>query len=122
MFEGVEPSELKPRPNKEGKSLEEFLNESFPSDSRHKFEMRVVEAQTGNPEFMKSFEESLQVSLCRSHAEHPRVDSVGTRMFRQLTVSEQLLLQQPVRQLQGCQMASPPQELGHGEHSSGQSG
>ena len=62
-FEGVEPSELKPRPNKEGKSLEEFLNESFPSDSRHKFEMRVVEAQTGNPEFMKSFEESLQVSL-----------------------------------------------------------
>ena len=63
LFEGVEPSELKPRPNKEGKSLEEFLNESFPSDSRHKFEMRVVEAQTGNPEFMKSFEESLQVSL-----------------------------------------------------------
>ena len=28
----------------------------------------------------------------RSHAVHPRINSVGTRMFRQLTVLEQLLL------------------------------
>jgi hypothetical protein len=46
----------------EGKSLEDFLADPFPADCRHKFETRMVIAQTSDAEFTKSFEESLQVS------------------------------------------------------------
>jgi len=61
----VKQPEVKPKPGNEGKSLEDFLNESFPENCKHKFETRVLLAQTGNTECMKSFEESLQVRSMR---------------------------------------------------------
>ena len=45
------------------KSLEDLLSEPFPESSKHKFEIRIVSAQATSEEFMKSFEESMQVSL-----------------------------------------------------------
>ena len=57
----MQPQEVGPKSKNEGKSLEDFLNEPFPKTSAHKFETRILLAQTQNQEFMKSYDESLQV-------------------------------------------------------------
>ena len=60
--EGIAAQTPKPKhPTGDEKTIEDFLSESFPGNSKHKFEIRILNAQTTNEEFMKSFEESLQV-------------------------------------------------------------
>jgi arginine-tRNA-protein transferase len=62
---GIAAPKTKPKPPAGvEKSIEDFLSEPFPENSKHKFEIRILNAQTTNEEFMKSFEESLQVEKC----------------------------------------------------------
>jgi arginine-tRNA-protein transferase len=45
----------------EPKGLEELTSTTFPANARHKFEIRLVNAQTSDENFMKTFDESFRV-------------------------------------------------------------
>jgi len=47
--------------NSESLTLEKLTSMEFPADSKHKFEIRIVNAQTSDEEFMKSHKESYNV-------------------------------------------------------------
>ena len=51
----------KKQQQQQGKTLEELTSLDFPADAKHKFEIRIVAAQTSNPKFMETFDESYQV-------------------------------------------------------------
>ena len=55
------PPPASKQPQNSDKSLEDLLTAPYPENCKHKFETKLVLAQTTNEEFMKSFEESLQV-------------------------------------------------------------
>lgn len=91
---GKIPQKREPK-NKE-KGLSDFIDAPFPPDAKHTFELRMISAQTEDPEFMRSFNESYNVYKKYQVAIHKdKPDSITKKQFTRFLCNSSLI-QEPI--------------------------
>jgi arginine-tRNA-protein transferase len=80
----------------EPKGLEELTSTTFPADARHQFEIRLVNAQTSDENFMKTFDESFGVYKKYQVAIHR--DAPSKYQFQQFLCNASLLQEDEEKQ------------------------